>query len=265
MLMRSSSMAKDKNPSRGNLLKRKRPQEPKNADHQFILENHNSDVENFPIADKEVMIKGINKLKTNVKELQTSRKRARICLRVCYTEAEYLTQEESLIEQLKLEFSIQDLTISSPFDGAIDRFVWISGDAECALRAAVYISFLLAAKASNLAHLQLYTLKSSNYSLTLVLSGNPPQNSTAANTGLRRFEVTPYALNPSVKLISVTGDLGSLLAISTSVYAEVQAPDESLIQPPDIYANINRAGLYKRTPENEALLSSNSNDIFRRI
>lgn len=261
-------MPKDRNPTRGQLLKRKRPQDTKNVHGEVLLENHNSDSDIFQIPENDVMINGINKLKTGPKHTESSQRSAAVCLLVSTTEADYLAADNALDTRLKVDLKIGEFSISSPIDGSIDRFVYVSGDLVCVLRAAVYLSFLLAARVSSVARLQPFTLKSANYSLTLVTKklSVSTHKFLAENGGARRFECSSYALNPEATVLYIGGDLACLfnfLVVLTS--SSILAPEEAQLHPADIYANVNRAGLYKRSQENDALLSLKSHDIIRHV
>lgn len=261
-------MPRDRIPSRGQLLKRKRQQDTKKVYGDVLLENHTSDTDIFQTPENEIMINGIKKLKSGPKQTETSQNSATVCLLVSATEADYLVNDNSLDNHLKMDLNIGEFSISSPIEGSIDRFVYISGDKVCVLRAVVYLSFLLAARVSSVARLQPFTLKSSNYSLTLVTKKLTiaTQKYLVENAGARRFESSTYALNPEASLLYVAGDLGSLynfLVVLTT--SSILAPEEAQLHPADIYANVNSAGLYKRSQENDALLNSKSHDIFRHV
>lgn len=214
------------------------------------------------------MINGIKKLKPGPKQTETSQNSASVCLLVSATEADYLASDNSLDNHLKVDLKVGEFSISSPIEGSIDRFVYVRGDKVCVLRAVVYLSFLLAARVSSVARLQPFTLKSSNYSFTLVTKrfSLSTHKYLVEKAGARRFEASNYALNPKATVLYVAGDLGCLfnfLVVLTS--SSILAPEEAQLHPADIYANVNRAGLYKRSQENDALLSLKSNDLFRHV
>lgn len=257
-------MPRDHQLSRGQLLKRERPQELQDGIHEISLSQHHSEGKQFKVPTADVVIKALRKLTADESDTPRGPRLVEACILVCTTEADYFESDPEAAALLKLDLGVADFSIAAPTEGSIDRCLYLSGTIECVLRASVYIAFVLAARTSRAAYLQHFTLKSPNYVLAL-MTKNDPKTSPPQFDTLKHYEALTYPLNPEVIVHYLLGDLSSIFAVMVLLLTLSPRPPTKL-SPPDIYASANRAGLYQRSSDNEALLSASSKaDIFRHV
>lgn len=167
-------------------------------------------LENVELAKNEVTIVSDDKVSNSINKFtnkpDNNNEDKFIKFIVCSSEAEYFRSNRlQILEKLKIDFELQDISISSSILGTIDRFVTLFGSKTAIAKSITYCSFILA-KINNFSG-DLLTLKSSSYSLTLLLNSNCNYDIG----GLRKCEIIKnYQYNQQLASVYIFGDFTNI-------------------------------------------------------
>ncbi|WEJ95263.1 hypothetical protein PSN45_002776 [Yamadazyma tenuis] len=183
-------------------------------------------------------------------------------LEIGVPEARYFEQNiETIHNTLKNNFHITDFTISDPVKGAIERYITINGKVEAALKAGLYVAYVVRAVLNNILH-EVLTLKSPNYKLVMILTDEMTEDRVrqieqrAKFTSIRYYDLVKpsfYQSSGSISKLAVMGHFKSIYdtlsyVLETSEhkylddrlifqYPVVQADESSLFQQQDFNVN----------------------------
>ncbi|CUM64135.1 uncharacterized protein PRCAT00001726001 [Priceomyces carsonii] len=172
------------------------------------------------------------------------------------TEAEYFEcQDVDFTKILNQSFGVVNFKISKAIVGTIERILTISGDTLLVSKAAVYIAFLLLAKINRIINNELYTLKSNNYSLTLIVSlkcQSRIHHALEAQNGIEFDSSESYGYNGQIdlQLIQIKGDFYSLLG-SLNAIISLDADKVDNITQEKILGMACDPNLFQISPEKE--------------
>ncbi|CAK7897833.1 hypothetical protein CAAN3_03S07668 [[Candida] anglica] len=184
-------------------------------------------------------------------------------------------EDPTFLVELKTKLNVHDILVSRAVEGSVDRFVTVFGDLDTVCRAAIFISFCLNAKLNNVARNNLFTLKSSNYSLTLLVDSFGDTRSKVyqqlkdAASHLVVYDHSPsYARSNTVGTVYVRGDIQALFGFLRTVVSVFAASkyvdDDKIVQHPvtGVYGN---PGLFQRQSVNTGVLSASTQAVLSYI
>ncbi|ABN68664.2 predicted protein [Scheffersomyces stipitis CBS 6054] len=164
----------------------------------------------------------------------TERKEVFLKLVLSYTEAEFLSSSElNLEDALSKKFQVKSFSISPQVDGVVDRFITLYGDNESIARGVVYISFLLKVKLNRFIRGELYTLKSNNYDIEMVIRREVyPHDNFLDSFNFNLYEDTfPlwYNQNRGVHLLHIRSDFLTLFLFTSALLLRYKDSEEDFI------------------------------------
>ncbi|KAG7665805.1 uncharacterized protein J8A68_000630 [[Candida] subhashii] len=190
----------------------------------------------------------------------------RLTILICTSEATYFeTNKETLLESLRSNFGIKDMSISPDHPGSVDRYLSLYGTAEPIAKAMVYLIFILNTKLNNIAGIDLFTLKSSNYKTTLLLKTSVEIQNKHGLKYLDTSSSFTYNFKQNVHSVFAQGDLHSLHnTYLLSLELNLSCDDNDLTNMQSFGIHLDPA-LYKRSEENTELLTKSTQKVLEFI
>ncbi|KAK6459013.1 uncharacterized protein RJT20DRAFT_124144 [Scheffersomyces xylosifermentans] len=177
----------------------------------LLLEDPLPKRSNDQIIQEDKVINYILKLKPRTNESRSASAR----ILVSSSEAEYL--ESPTIDfstKLKDHFKIDQFSVSENVIGAIERYIFIQGSSEQVGQAVVFISFVLRARLNRFVRGEMFTLKSSNYEINLLIRHEDyPSDSFLNSFSFKAIEDSyplPYNQNLGIHLLHIRTDFNTL-------------------------------------------------------
>lgn len=266
----------EQKPYRGIPKKRKRPYSSSpvvKTNGDFLRIEESKPPSKFSILEEEKVINSINRFK----DKGIGRENERIyCVRVVVglTEAEYFVSEgEAFVKRMIDTFGINDIRFSEHHKGSVERIISIYGDYVPVAKVGVYIGYVLSAKLNNVLQAELFTLKSPNYKLKLLVSTKDEAKlrEFADRYGLTEFDTSfPFFFNQNSNFyaISLTGDLHSIfdfIFVTTLYNVYYDNFDDPNIKMTELFGIHLDGGLYSRTEEETNRLKLQANEVLNYI
>ncbi|EGW34232.1 uncharacterized protein SPAPADRAFT_134563 [Spathaspora passalidarum NRRL Y-27907] len=173
--------------------------------------------------------------------------------------------QPNFVTSLRDNFSIKDISISPVVPGCIDRYITVYGLGESISRAILYIAFILNAKLNNIGGSDLFTFKSANYKISLLLKQVHKLSNAHGLKYLDKAEQFTY--NFSTKDFHVAfmqGDLHALfntLLQCSELDLCVDSNDTNVENIPLFGIHADPA-LYSRSSENSSLLAKSHKNLI---
>lgn len=201
-------------------------------------------LENFEKVKNEVTIVSDDKVRNNINKFGSTKddEDTFIKLVVCPSEADYFESNSDLVNDMKTDFGLQDVSIST---GGFDRFITLYGTKTAIAKSATYCSFILA-KINNFTKNQL-TLKSS-YRFTVLV------NDGIYYKGLRSLEISQYQYNRDLSAAHLYGDFNNIY--NFIVQCTGIKHNDSRIQQQELFGIHLASNILDRSQEKNQLLSS---------
>ncbi|ODV79994.1 uncharacterized protein CANTADRAFT_5673 [Suhomyces tanzawaensis NRRL Y-17324] len=218
-------------------------------------------VKNVPshdeIPEDEKVANYLNKLRKDVNSSTFLK------LVVSSSEAEYFDAER--VQYIKETFKIHDITVSPPVAGSIDRFISLVGTAQEIVRGALFVAFILNAKLNNFAKNQLYTLKSNNYRLSLLVPPSIPP--AKAPSSVTTSITSSHHRNESevLSLHAISGDFtGCFHALMglAEVMAKANYLEDAKITHLRLFGNTTDPNFFQRSETKESVLVKNKSRLL---
>lgn len=133
------------------------------------------------------------------------------CLKMilCDSEAMILIEREE--DALKREFGISSVSFSDAAHSSVDRIVTLYGSFNNVLRCALFIAYLVCAETNNLFRNEPYTLKSQNYSLSVLIEGKHESIwHLLKGESVKSVDASVYGRNSNLHLVKLCSDFVSL-------------------------------------------------------
>lgn len=220
------------------------------------------------------VISYIKKIGANIKG-SSSKKTESLTLVLSTSESEYFRSEEvPLLQYMKENLEVDDISLSKPTLGNLDQFMTIYGNSIAVAMASVFVAFILNAKLNNLLSKESYTLKSPNYQLRFLFPCNEKNKSKegeleniAEYYSLRDFDTTlPYRyFYTDMDLIRIRGDFNSVLhffvvALDRNTTALERDRIQPQVEQPMYIDVIDKAKLYGPQKINDDILEKSYRD-----
>lgn len=207
-----------------------------------LIDEPLNDIEEI-VPENSKVINYLNKLSSHII------KPVLIKLIVSITEGAYFEKHLDSLD-LKGCFSIKDISLSDLVPGTVERFITVFGDIDSVAKCLVYVSFILKVKVNNFNKLELHTLKSANYALTvLILETNKP-----LNHGLVYLDTAfPSLYHPKLGLVEMKGSFTAMYNFIVLSGETVYIDDGEFVQKRLFGRHIDLA-LFVRSEENGKLL-----------
>lgn len=209
-------------------------------------------------------IKAVNSIKRlEIKNLgNENRRNYSIDLIISVTEALYIESNDKLISTLKDTFEISDISISKQTVNLTDKILSIYGNIQSICRASLYAAFHLNTKLNNIVKNELYTLKSLNYKLDILIHNIDPMfvhNAVERNEVLHVDVAEGYNGNFSLIELLVKGDFHALFIflaeLASHESTEASFINESRLKQIGTIINQDDNALHKRQDVNKDVLS----------
>ncbi|RLV95426.1 hypothetical protein JA1_001028 [Spathaspora sp. JA1] len=189
-----------------------------------------------------------------------------ITIIVSNSEAQHFQDlQPDFVNDLRKHFTINDISISAIVPGCIDRYITVYGsDAIEMARTTLYLAFILNARLNNLGNSDLFTFKSPNYKLTLLLTNVDKLENQYGLKYMDKSESFTMITSSStgVHSVFIQGDLHSLFnTLLQCCQLGLWVDCNNFTNSPIFGIHIDGA-LYSRTSENVQLLTKSNNKLL---